>query len=39
MPAGTVLVAGMTATLVVHPDEHKERGDASQPTTDASGND
>ena len=39
MPAGTVLVAGMTATLIVHPDGHKEHGDASRATTDASGND
>jgi multidrug resistance efflux pump len=39
MPAGTVLVAGMTATLVVHPDEHKNHGDASSSTANAPGND
>jgi hypothetical protein len=32
-------VAGMTATLIVHPDGHKEHGEASRATTDASGND
>lgn len=30
MPAGTVLVAGMTATLIVHPDEQRHDSDTSQ---------
>ncbi len=30
MPAGTVLVAGMTATLIVHPDEHDNAHDATR---------
>ena len=30
MPAGTVLVAGMTATLIVHPDAHDNSHDATR---------
>jgi multidrug resistance efflux pump len=39
LPAGTVLVAGMTATLIVHPDEHNGHNDSSPSAADASGND